>query len=178
MLYQASMKNISILKSDSHLPLLTLVTSNQNLQDVLKSSIDSQRYQLLTANTASEGLDLISGHPQTADAKKTDVAKIALVDLILEDMDGLSFIEELRARHRGLHIIAIMCKKELAAIDMTAESITLMASQCGANAVFTAPFNLAELLATIDRFLETSAAADSAIAAKTVSETTLTKETA
>ncbi|MBT6578969.1 MAG: hypothetical protein HOO01_01770 [Cellvibrionales bacterium] len=61
---------------------------------------------------------------------------------------------------------------------MTAESITLMASQCGANAVFTAPFNLAELLATIDRFLETSAAADSAIAAKTVSETTLTKETA
>ena len=170
MLYKAgtklSMKKPSPLQNDSTLPLLTLVTSNENLQDVLKSSIDSQRYQLLTANTASEGLNLIDGLPLTDGAKKTDVAKIALVDLILEDIDGLSFIEELRARHRSLHIIAIMCKKELAAIDMTAESITLMASKCGANAVFTAPFNLSELLATIDRFLETSAETDSALAAK------------
>ena len=59
-----------------------------------------------------------------------------------------------------------MCKKELAAIDMSAESITLMASKCGANAVFTAPFNLAELLATIDRFLEASAVIDTANANK------------
>ena len=145
------MKKSSPINNASHLPLLTLVTSNQNLQDVLHSSIDARRYQLLTANTASEGLTIIDGHPQTDGS---------------EDMDGLSFIEELRARHRGLHIIAIMCKKELAAIDMSAESITLMASKCGANAVFTAPFNLAELLATIDRFLETSAATDSATANK------------
>ena len=102
MLYKAgtklSMKKTSPLQNDSTLPLLTLVTSNENLQDVLKSSIDSQRYQLLTANTASEGLNLIDGLPLTDGAKKTDVAKIALVDLILEDIDGLSFIEELRAQ--------------------------------------------------------------------------------
>ncbi|HAW14729.1 MAG TPA: hypothetical protein DCW37_05940 [Cellvibrionales bacterium] len=160
------MKKSSSIKNAKHLPLLTLVTSNQNLQDVLHSSIDAQRYQLLTANTASEGLTIIDGQPQTDGSKNTDVAKIALIDLILEDMDGLSFIEELRARHRGLHIIAIMCKKELAAIDMSAENITLMASKCGANAVFTAPFNLAELLATIDRFLEASAVIDTANANK------------
>lgn len=162
------MKKSSPTNNASHRPLLTLVTGSQNLQDVLHSSIDAQRYQLLTANTASEGLTIIDGHPQADNSKNTDTTKtkIALVDLILEDMDGLSFIEELRARHRGLHIIAIMCKKELAAIDMSAESITLMASKCGANAVFTAPFNLAELLATIDRFLETSAATDSVTANK------------
>ncbi|MDG1292968.1 MAG: hypothetical protein P8O99_02525 [Pseudomonadales bacterium] len=160
------MKKSSSIKNANHLPLLTLVTSNQNLQDALHSSIDTQRYQLLTANTASEGLTIINGHPQADGSKNTDVAKIALIDLILEDMDGLSFIEELRARHRGLHIIAIMCKKELAAIDMSAESITLMASKCGANAVFTAPFNLAELLETIDRFLEASSVVDAATAKK------------
>ena len=131
---------------DQSLPLLTLVSSTPNLHNVLTSAIDPQHYQLLTAHSASECLNIIGE------------SKIALVDLILEDMDGLSLIEELRARNRGLHIIAVMCKKELAAIDMSAESITLMASQCGANAVFTAPFNLAELLATIDRFLETATA--------------------
>ena len=126
----------SVIKNhDQSLPLLTLVSSTANLHDVLTSAIDPHHYQLLTGES-----------------------KIALVDLILEDMDGLSLIEELRARDRSLHIIAVMCKKELAAIDMSAESITLMASQCGANAVFTAPFNLAELLATIDRFLETATA--------------------
>ena len=135
----------SVIKNnDQTLPLLTLVSSSPNLHDVFTSAIDPHHYQLLTAHSASECLNIVGE------------SKTVLVDLILEDMDGLSLIEELRARHRGLHIIAIMCKKELAAIDMSAESITLMASQCGANAVFTAPFNLAELLATIDRFLETT----------------------
>lgn len=135
----------SVIKNnDQNLPLLTLVSSSSNLHNVLTSAIDPHHYQLLTARSASECLNIVGE------------SKTVLVDLILEDMDGLSLIEELRARHRSLHIIAIMCKKELAAIDMSAESITLMASQCGANAVFTAPFNLAELLATIDRFLETT----------------------
>ena len=83
------MKKSSSIKNANHLPLLTLVTSNQNLQDALHSSIDTQRYQLLTANTASEGLTIINGHPQADGSKNTDVAKIALIDLILEDMDGL-----------------------------------------------------------------------------------------
>lgn len=153
MFYEAHMNNSTDHDQNPPLltPLITLVSSSPNLHNVLTSAIDTQHYELATAKTASESLDIIGD------------SKIALVDLILEDMDGLSLIEEFRARHKSLHIIAIMCKKELAAIEMSAESITLMASQAGANAVFIAPFNLAELLATIDRFLEASSQSSASI---------------
>lgn len=124
------------------LPKLTLAASSEHLHEVLKATLDPQHYQLLTAHSATECLNII------------DDSKIVFVDLILEDMDGLSLIEEIRSRHRTMHIIAIMCKDELAVIDMSADNIKLMAAQSGANAVFLAPFNLAELLTTVDRFCE------------------------
>lgn len=72
---------------------------------------------------------------------------------MLNDMDGLSLIEELREQYRGLHIIAVMNKESLELVNLTADNITLMAAQSGANAVFIAPFNLAELVATVERFI-------------------------
>lgn len=124
------------------LPKLTLAASSEHLHEVLKATLDPLHYQLLAAHSATECLKIIED------------SKVVFVDLILEDMDGLSLIEEIRSRHRTMHIIAIMCKDELAAIDMTADNIKLMAAQSGANAVFIAPFNLAELLTTVDRFCE------------------------
>jgi DNA-binding response OmpR family regulator len=78
---------------------------------------------------------------------------VVIVDLMLNDMDGLSLIEELREQYRGLHIIAVMNKESLELVNLTADNITLMAAQSGANAVFIAPFNLAELVATVERFI-------------------------
>lgn len=126
------------------LPKLTVAASNLQLCEVLNAALDNDSYQLHIASSATECLNHL-----------TDT-KIVFVDLILEDMDGLSLIEEIRLRHRGMHIIAIMCKNELATIDMSAEEVTLMASRSGANAVFIAPFNLAELLTTVERFCETA----------------------
>ena len=75
-------------------------------------------------------------------------------------MDGLSLIEELREEYRGLHIIAVMNKESLELVNLTADNITLMAAQSGANAVFIAPFNLAELVATVERFINDIASID------------------
>ena len=72
---------------------------------------------------------------------------------MLNDMDGLSLIEELREQFRDLHIIAVMNKESLELVNLTSDNITLMAAQSGANAVFIAPFNLAELVATVERFI-------------------------
>ena len=124
---------------------LTLVANNQQLHKVLSTSLnDEAGYHLHRCETATSCLEIL-------DKSNT---KIIFVDLILEDMDGLSLIEEIRSRYRCLHIVAIMCKNELAAIDLPVENIKIMAAQSGANAVFLAPFNLAELLTTIERFCE------------------------
>lgn len=128
----------------TELPKLTVAASNLQLCQVLNAALDNDSYQFHIASSATECLNQL-----------TDT-QVVFVDLILEDMDGLSLIEEIRMRHRGMHIIAIMCKDELATIDMSAEEVTLMAARSGANAVFIAPFNLGELLTTVERFCENS----------------------
>ncbi len=133
---------------DDGLTELTLVASNQQLHKVLATSLNGDAgFHLHRSETATACLE-------TLDKSNS---KIVFVDLILEDMDGLSLIEEIRSRYRCLHIVAIMCKNELAAIDLPVENIKIMAAQSGANAVFLAPFNLAELLTTIERFCEAAA---------------------
>ena len=130
--------------NDAHAPpTVTLIANNEQLSDVLTASL-TPSYQLNSAQRATDGLALL----------ENSNSKIVFVDLILDDIDGLSLIEEIRTRYRCLHIVAIMCKNELASVDLTAESITLMAAQSGANGVFIAPFNLAELLTTVERFCE------------------------
>ena len=53
-----------------------------------------------------------------------------------------------------------MNKESLELVNLTADNITLMAAQSGANAVFIAPFNLAELVATVERFINDIASID------------------
>tara|TARA_B100000767_G_scaffold275089_1_gene310380 strand:+ start:4564 stop:4995 length:432 start_codon:yes stop_codon:yes gene_type:complete len=120
---------------------LALASNNHELRHILRSVLDASDYDLQSSKNASKCLAI------------AHQCQVVIVDLMLNDMDGLSLIEELREQYRGLHIIAVMNKNSLETVNLTADNITLMASQSGANAVFIAPFNLAELVATVDRFV-------------------------
>ncbi len=125
----------------SHEATVALVEGNERLRAALGTSITERGYELVNVSNSQQALATVAS------------AQITLVDLLLDDMDGLSLIEEIRARHRNMHIIAVLPDRVARdQLDMEDAAIVQMASQSGANAVFIAPFNLGELLTTIDRF--------------------------
>ena len=127
---------------------ILLVETNDSLRAALGESIEDNGYQLLGASGSADAL------------QHCGKANIAIVDLILDDIDGLSLIEDIRARQKEVRIIAALPSRSARKmLDMEDKDIIKMAQQSGANAVFIAPFNLGELLTTVERFAETEATA-------------------
>jgi DNA-binding response OmpR family regulator len=127
-------------------PAVAIVEANPTLCATLSNPIRAFGFTVECAENSRHGLELAKG------------AGIVLVDLILDDMDGLSFIEELRSLRRDVHIIAVMADlNSCERLDMDTQTIQKMAMQSGANAVFLAPFNLGALLGTIENFSRTDA---------------------
>ncbi len=125
-----------------------LVTESQaKLYPVLCSALESTHYQIVNCETATDCL------------KMHGDCQVALVDLFLDDLDGLSLIEELRLVRRDMPLIAFACHERLREIDLSADEVLAQASGSGADAVYIAPFNLGELIATLDRLTALTPAA-------------------
>ncbi|MDB4576272.1 response regulator [bacterium] len=75
------------------------------------------------------------------------------VDLMLDDLDGLSLIETIRLRDRELPIIAFVTQNEIVSLNIQESATRAMAEHSGADAVFFAPFNLGEILHATNRLL-------------------------
>lgn len=87
-----------------------------------------------------------------------DSATCIFVDLMLEEIDGLSLIEKIRLRNRSIPVAAFVASQELTSLDIDASATRSMAHQSGADAVFITPFNLGEIVHTVSEFLEPAAA--------------------
>lgn len=145
--------------------LICVTESSPCLIDTLSSALDASHFQLTAAKHAVECL------------KQAVSAQVVFVDLVLEDMDGLSLIEELRStqhleslkqanhsnglnsktEHSSLKIVAFLTRSALEKIDLPVGNIESMAIASGADAVFVAPFNLGELTSTVSRLCEIQA---------------------
>ena len=130
---------MTALARQTHPITLTLTESQQKLLPVLEAVLDRSSYTLQHAENAGQCLKFVQ-HSQ-----------LVLVDLFLDDIDGLSLIEEIRLQQPQAPIIAFLCNENADVLDLSETEITLMATQSGASAVFIAPYNLAELLTTIER---------------------------
>jgi len=119
-----------------------LAESDAPLRDVLQSALDSHNLNAITALDANECLAMAAN------------ADIVLLDLMLDGMDGLSLLEALRTEQPSVPLIAFIGQKSIDSLDLDAEALQVLAIKSGANAVFIAPFNLAELLTTTDRLCE------------------------
>ncbi|MBR9805064.1 response regulator [bacterium] len=122
-------------------PTIIIVENNQRFRPILDSSGRLDDYTVINVERLEDAIE----HGENAST--------VIVDLLLDDTDGLLVIEELREHFRGLHIIALL-QSEMTVPSLDFNTIASLASQAGANAVFSTPFNLNEMLETITRFAD------------------------
>ncbi len=103
----------------------------ESLRMVLKD-----RYQVLSATSGQEGLDLL-------DAETPDVV---LLDILMPGMDGLEILERMRERPAPPQVIMVTATKTV--------KTAVTAMKLGAFHYITKPFDVEELLVTVDRAVE------------------------
>lgn len=109
---------------------ILLVEDDNSIRSFVKTILETNGYQVVTATTCQEGLMLFSSH----------VPDLVILDLGLPDQDGLSFIPEVRKRGNTPILV-------LSARSMESDKVTAL--DLGANDYVTKPFGTAELLARV-----------------------------
>jgi two-component system KDP operon response regulator KdpE len=113
-----------------NLTIILLIEDERQMRRFLRVTLQSERYGLIEADTAAEGLS------QAA----TRSPDIVLLDLGLPDMDGLEVIKKLR-EWSAVPIIVISAREQ--------EGDKIKALDEGADDYLTKPFGAGELLARI-----------------------------
>ncbi|WP_456433808.1 sigma-54-dependent transcriptional regulator [Thermosulfuriphilus sp.] len=115
---------------------LLIVDDDKSLRQFLDILFTKEGYQVSTAGTGKEALDLM----------EKNTVDVVLADIRMPEMDGLSLLKEIKGRWPEMPVIMITA---FASMD-TAVS----AMREGAFDYVTKPFNLKELRATVKRALE------------------------
>lgn len=103
---------------------------------LLQNLLEKQGYEVLTAKTAGEGLDLV----------RREQPDIAILDILLPDENGLEVYSQMRALDGKLPIIF--------ATASGSSNTAIEAMQLGALDYLTKPLNVAEVKRVIERALE------------------------
>ena len=107
-----------------------VVEDDRNILSVIQTILETNDYQVLTAQRGQQGILMMSSH----------VPDLVVLDLGLPDMDGEEFIR-LTRRSSAVPIIVLSAR--------TDESDKVSALDLGANDYITKPFGTAELLARL-----------------------------
>lgn len=109
---------------------LLLIEDENNIRVFVKTILEANEYQVITASTCDQGLMMFASH----------VPDMVILDLGLPDRDGLEFIRQIR---QGSSVpILVLSARSL-------ESDKVSALDLGANDYVTKPFGTAELLARV-----------------------------
>ena len=109
---------------------ILLVEDDRNIASMIQTVLDTNGYQVLTAQRCQQGILMLTSH----------VPDLVLLDLGLPDMDGIEFI---RIARRGSTIPIIVLSAR------TEEQDKVTALDLGVNDYITKPFGTAELLARV-----------------------------
>lgn len=116
---------------------ILVVEDDRNIINMIQAVLDSNGYQVLTAQRCQQGILMLTSH----------VPDLVLLDLGLPDMDGEEFIRIVR-QDSAIPIIVLSARTE--------EHDKVSALDLGANDYITKPFGTAELLARVRASLRTS----------------------
>lgn len=116
---------------------ILLIEDEANIESFVGTILETNNYQMLSANTGNQGKMMFSSH----------YPDLVILDLGLPDMDGLEFIKEVRKT--SLTPIIVLSAR-------TQESDKVEALDLGANDYITKPFGTAELLARVRAALRNS----------------------
>ena len=109
---------------------ILVVEDDRNISSMIQTVLDSNGYQVLTAQRCQQGILMLSSH----------MPDLVVLDLGLPDMDGEEFIRIAR-RSSMIPIIVLSARTE--------EKDKVSALDLGANDYITKPFGTAELLARV-----------------------------
>jgi len=115
---------------------ILLVEDDRSIVSFVQTILETNGYQVLTADRCQQGLMLLTSH----------VPDLVVLDLGLPDMDGEEFIRIVR-KDNAVPIIVLSARTE--------ESDKVSALDLGANDYITKPFGTAELLARVRAVLRT-----------------------
>jgi DNA-binding response OmpR family regulator len=121
--------------------VLSVIESAPFLSRILNSAYVDSSCNVMHYTTAKQGFN------------NAELAALVCVDLLLEDVDGTSLIEDIRLAHPELPIIGFINQQDCSSSDVEAQHIRAVTESSGANAVVFAPFNLGELMLTVERLL-------------------------
>ena len=114
----------------SHGTRILAVDDERQIRRSLQVNLEAKGYEVITAETGEEALQIISHRPPA----------LALVDLLLPEMDGIELTRQLRESYQIPIII-------LSAIGEEAKKIEAL--EMGADDYVTKPFSMKELIARI-----------------------------
>ena len=109
---------------------ILVVEDDRNILSMIQTVLDTNGYQVLTAQRCQQGILMLSSH----------VPDLVVLDLGLPDMDGEEFIRITR-RSSMIPIIVLSARSE--------EQDKISALDLGANDYITKPFGTGELLARV-----------------------------
>lgn len=120
--------------------LIYVVEDDKNIQEIEQIALKNSGYQVVTFDTAGDFLD----------ALKAQAPDLALLDIMLPDMDGLQVLEQVRAQAalRSLPIIMVTAK--------TTELDKVRGLDMGADDYLSKPFGIMELISRVKALLRRS----------------------
>ena len=124
---------------------LLLIEDESNIRTFVKTVLEANGYQVVTAGSCGQGLMLFASH----------VPDMVILDLGLPDRDGLEFIRQVR-RTSGVPILVLSAR--------SLESDKVSALDLGADDYVTKPFGTGELLARVRVALRSRRLGDGAAA--------------
>ena len=116
---------------------ILIVEDDRNIANFIQTVLETNGYQVLTAERCTQGLMVFSSH----------LPDLVVLDLGLPDVDGLDFIRQVRSM-TTVPIIVLSAR--------STEADKVSALDLGANDYITKPFGTAELVARIRAALRTS----------------------
>ncbi|MCP9451204.1 MAG: response regulator [Nitrospira sp.] len=107
---------------------------------MVKEILRSEQYEVLTAMSGVEGLELLRQHS----------IDLLITDMLLPGMDGVEVIQEVRRLQPALKILAVSG----GGIGATPEFLLNRARQAGAVSTLAKPFTREQLLAMVQQMID------------------------
>jgi CheY-like chemotaxis protein len=127
---------------------ILIIDDEAEVSHALRRVLERAGFEVTTCLSGAEGLEAFRKSP----------ADVVITDIIMPKMNGVALMQSIRAHRPETRIIAISGGGNFGPLDYQPEAITTSAylaaaTQAGANAVLTKPFDKEVLLETVHKVL-------------------------
>jgi len=117
---------------------ILIVDDDEMIREYVKELLLFNDYKVAEAGNGKEGLKQVY----------KNVPDLVITDIVMPEMEGISFIQELRAHNKNIPIIAMTGN-----INGRMEELLELSSQLGADETLRKPINSKELITTINKLI-------------------------